>query len=140
MHYETMTLESIMALNVPIAEDAILFLWATNPKLKEALQIMESWGFEYKTNLVWVKERFGTGYYVRGQHELLLIGRKGNITVPNEEDRPSSVLQVPAREHSHKPDEVYNLIEKMYPNNSKLELFARGQQRQGWTKWGAEVA
>lgn len=137
-HYETMTVEKIAELQIPSSENAVLFLWATNPKIQEALFIMEKWGFSYRTNLVWVKDRIGTGYYVRGQHELLLIGVKGDTHPPEEGARPPSVLEAPRREHSQKPDEVYALIERMYPNSKWLELFAR-QRREGWTSWGGQL-
>lgn len=135
MHYLTMSTEEICRLEIPADDNAVLFLWATNPKLEDALKVMKAWGFEYRTNMVWVKDKIGTGYYFRGQHELLLVGVKGNIGVPLEENRPPSVLTAPVREHSRKPDIVYEIIERMYPNGRYLELFAR-QQRPGWTAWG----
>lgn len=139
MHYPVMSQEEICALKVPAAKNAMLFLWATNPKLKEALQVMESWGFSYRTNMVWVKDKFGTGYYVRGQHELLLIGKKGDFPVPSEADRPSSVVESPRMEHSRKPNVFYTIIEKLYPNHKYLELFARKPvERENWIFWGAE--
>jgi len=137
-HYGTMTQEQILKLKIPCAENSILFLWATNPKLREALEVLRAWGFEYKTNLVWVKDKIGTGYYFRGQHELLLVGKKGELPVPEEADRPSSVLMANRTEHSHKPTEVYALIEKMYPNHKYLELFAR-KKREGWEAWGNQI-
>jgi len=143
-HYKTMSLEDICSLEVEgvsiqekIADNAILFLWATNPQNKVAHRVIESWGFTYVTNMAWVKDRWGTGYYLRGKHELLLIAKRGDIPPPIEEVRPSSVLNAPVREHSRKPDEVYDMIEKMYPNRRYLELFARNV-REGWTAWGLE--
>ena len=143
-HYKTMSLEDICSLEVEgvsiqekIADNAILFLWATNPQNKVAHRVIESWGFTYVTNMAWVKDRWGTGYYLRGKHELLLIAKRGDIPPPIEEVRPSSVLNAPVREHSRKPDEVYDMIEKMYPNRRYLELFARNR-REGWTAWGLE--
>lgn len=138
-HYKDLSVEEICTNFKPnTADDAILFLWATNPKLIEALQVMQAWGFTYKTNLVWVKDKIGTGYYFRGQHELLLVGVKGSIGVPEEHTRPPSVLRSPRKEHSQKPSEVYELIESMYPNREYLELFARNN-RKGWTSWGNEI-
>lgn len=137
-HYQDLSVDEICNLKPSSSEDAILFLWATNPKLPEALQVMQAWGFTYKTNLVWVKDKIGTGYYFRGQHELLLVGVKGSIGVPEEHNRPSSVLNSARQEHSKKPTEVYELIEKMYPNRQYLEFYARNQ-REGWTSWGNEV-
>jgi N6-adenosine-specific RNA methylase IME4 len=140
-HYGVMEDYEIGAMHhkLPIADNAILFLWATAPKLPEALRVMKDWGFEYKTNAVWIKNMIGTGYYFRGQHELLLVGKKGDeIPVPEEKNRHSSVIESPRLEHSEKPTLVYGLIEKMYPNRSYLELFARGSKRKGWTQWGNE--
>jgi N6-adenosine-specific RNA methylase IME4 len=133
--YDTMTVDEIVNLSIPSSEHAVLFLWATNPKLPEALGVMNRWGFVYRTNMVWNKKEIGTGYYVRGQHELLLIGVKGDTHPPEENARPPSVLEVSRRGHSQKPDEIYGIIEHMYPNSKRLELFARNS-RDGWTSWG----
>ncbi|MGD0167877.1 MAG: MT-A70 family methyltransferase [Gaiellaceae bacterium] len=138
-HYPTMPLEEIKAMSVPAAEDSVLFLWAVASKLPEALEVMRAWGFEYKTCLVWVKDWIGLGTWVRHRHELLLLGRRGNYPPPDPEDRPDSVFEVPRGVHSEKPTCVYELIERAYPLASKLELFARGTPRSGWTAWGNEV-
>jgi N6-adenosine-specific RNA methylase IME4 len=138
--YPTMTLDDLCNLKIPSAKDSILFLWATNPLIREALKVVEAWGYEYLTNLVWIKNGLGIGHYVRGDHELLLIGKKGNIPAPEEENRPSSVLKADKRGHSRKPDETYAIIEKMYPNRIYLELFARPETiREKWVYWGLEV-
>ncbi len=136
-HYPTMELNDICELPIyKIAmEDCILFLWATSPKLGEALQVMDSWGFEYKSCFVWVKDKIGMGYYARQRHELLLVGTRGSIPVPEPSDRHDSVIESPRLEHSQKPGIFYEMIEKMYPNFPKLELFARGS-RTGWDAWG----
>jgi len=138
IHYPVMSTEEICNLNIPASEDAILFLWATNPKLEEGLKVMKAWGFTYRTNIVWVKDKIGTGFYVRGQHELLLIGKKGNMPAPPEKDRPPSVVMAPRKKHSEKPEIFYEIIERMYPNRRYLELFARNK-REGWVSWGLEV-
>lgn len=85
-----------------------------------------------------MKDKFGTGFYFRGQHELLLFGVKGDIHPPEESSRLPSILHAPVRGHSEKPEEVYYIIEKMYPNRRYLELFAR-KKREGWEAWGNEV-
>jgi len=138
-HYPTMSVDEICALPVRqmAADDAVLFLWAFNPMLPEALQVIEAWGFWYRTNMVWVKDRVGTGKYVRGKHELLLIARRGDFPVPCDSARPESVILAGRREHSRKPDEAYKRIEKMYPDCRYLELFAR-EKRRGWEGWGFE--
>ncbi|MBT9148153.1 MAG: hypothetical protein DDT32_01923 [Syntrophomonadaceae bacterium] len=145
-HYPTMTTEEICELKnrIPANNDAVLFLWSTNPKIKEALSVIDAWGFEYRTNMAWVKDKIGMGYYCREQHELLLIARKGNIPVPDTNNRPPSIFQAPRLEHSRKPNTVYETIEKMYPRPANtqghyyIELFAR-YPRKGWASWGLDL-
>jgi len=138
--YPTMSLDDICAL--PVAEiatpDAILFLWATSPKLEEAMRVIRHWGFTYRTSLVWVKDRIGMGYYARSRHELLLIATRGDPPAPPVSARQDSVIEAPRQGHSRKPDAIYSRIETMYPDLSKIELFARNA-RPGWTVWGNEV-
>ncbi len=140
LQYPTMELDDIAALDVPAvaAESCVLFLWATSPKLDDALEVMRAWGFEYITSAVWVKDKIGTGRWFRGRHELLLVGRKGSAPPPALGTQPESVIHADRREHSRKPDEVYTLIEAMFPSLPKLEMFARAA-RPGWDAWGAEA-
>ena len=135
--YPTMELQDIMDLPIEniLAADCVLFLWATSPKLVEAMQVITSWGFTYKTSMVWVKDKIGMGYYARQQHELLLISTRGTLPVPLPQNRVSSVIEAPRVQHSRKPEKLYNIIEKMYPDRAKIELFSRGQ-RAGWDMWG----
>ncbi len=143
-HYNTMSFSQLSALpdqiGLDIAPNAVLFLWATNPMLADALDLVHNWGFTYKTNMVWVKDRIGTGFYVRGMHELLLICTKGAMTPINPNSTPpiTSVINAPTQEHSRKPDQVHQLIEQLYPDCNYIELFAR-RQRAGWDVWGNEV-
>jgi N6-adenosine-specific RNA methylase IME4 len=139
-HYPTLPLEHICALPVQelAAEDAVLFLWTTLPHLEEAFRVIAAWGFQYKTNLAWVKDKIGLGYFVRNQHELLVVATRGDIPSPAPAARPPSVITAPRREHSRKPDEAYELIERMYPELPKIELFARGA-RDGWAVWGNQA-
>ena len=137
-NYPTMTLEDICDLEIPSSENSVLFLWATNPKLEEALQVIKSWGFTYKTNLAWIKDRIGMGYWFRGQHELLLVATKGKYSPPEQSVRRSGVLESPRRDHSQKPDELYKIIETYFPNGKYIELFARNT-RPNWSSWGNEV-
>ncbi|HEX4573047.1 MAG TPA: MT-A70 family methyltransferase [Dongiaceae bacterium] len=136
--YPTMPLESIRALAVPAAADCVLFLWATVPLLDEAIQVMKTWGFTYKSQIIWDKERMGTGFWARIQHEVLLIGTRGDIPAPAPGTQPSSVIRAKPGAHSEKPDIFALIIEGMFPTLPKLEMFAR-KQRQGWTCWGNEV-
>lgn len=136
--YPTMDVEDIAALEVPVADNAVLFLWATAPKLREALEVMDAWGFDYRTHMIWLKDKIGMGYYARSKHELLLIGRRGDPGVPAESERPDSVFEGLRTEHSRKPEVAYELIETMYPERTYCELFARSE-RDGWTSWGNEL-
>jgi N6-adenosine-specific RNA methylase IME4 len=129
--YPTMTTEAICALPIPAmcATDAILFLWVPNALLPDGLTVLDAWGFDYKTNMVWCKERApGMGWFTQSRHEMLLIGMRGTAYPQN---KPPSWLELPQAAHSAKPLEFYDIIEKMYPNASYVELFAR-VQRDGW--------
>jgi N6-adenosine-specific RNA methylase IME4 len=139
-HYPTMALEDICALGVGelATPTAALFLWATSPKLAEACRVLEAWGFNYRTHMTWVKDRTGMGLYVRTRTELLLLAVRGNMPCPAPADRPDSVLELPRREHSRKPDEVYGIIERMYPGLPRVELFAR-RSWPGWDAWGNQA-
>jgi N6-adenosine-specific RNA methylase IME4 len=140
-HYPCMPTEEICALSVPelATDDAVLFLWTTSPHLPESLRVIEAWGFEYATNICWVKDKIGLGFYVRNQHEILLVAKRGNPPTPRPADRLSSVISAACREHSRKPDEAYELIERMYPELPRIELFARGT-RPGWAAWGNQAS
>lgn len=138
-HYPSLDTDKICGLKIPTDEDAVLFLWSPAPKINEALTVLQAWNFQYLTHLVWVKDKIGMGYWVRNQHELLLIGRKGTALVPREEVRYASVFNAPRLEHSAKPPVVYEMIESMFPEQKYIELFHRGKPRPGWVAWGNEV-
>jgi N6-adenosine-specific RNA methylase IME4/ParB-like chromosome segregation protein Spo0J len=138
--YPTMSVEEIS--NLPVqdlaTDETILFLWATNPLLPEALQVMHAWGFEYKTNIAWVKDRGrGWGWWLRSKHELLLVGVRSKAKHP-EVRLDSCFLADRGSVHSKKPEVAYEIIERMYPTCPRIELFAR-ETREGWTAWGNEV-
>jgi len=137
--YPTMPLEEICKVKIAdvVADDSILFLWSTSPKLSEAMDIIERWGFNYRTCMVWIKDKIGMGYYARQRHELLLIATRGNISPPLPKNRPDSVIDAPRKQHSKKPEVVYEIIERMYPKAKYLELFARNK-REKWAGWGLE--
>jgi len=137
-HYNTLSLAEICQIRPPAADACVLFLWATAPKLPEALRVMDAWGFSYKTNAVWDKQRVGMGYWFRGRHELLLVGTRGIVSPPPEPARAASVFSHPRGKHSEKPQAIYELLEVMFPNAKRCELFARGK-RAGWTAWGNEA-
>jgi N6-adenosine-specific RNA methylase IME4 len=136
-HYPTSSVEAIKARDVAsiAANDCVLFLWATAPMLVEALDVMASWGFAYKSNLVWSKVRVGTGYWARSAHEHLLIGTRGSVPAPAMGDQARSIFEEVARGHSQKPEIAYEIIESYFPTVPKIELNAR-VARPGWTAWG----
>lgn len=139
-NYPTMTMEELCNLNVAeiAAPDCLLYLWVTTPKLVEGMQLLEEWGFAYRTSLVWVKYEIGTGYHARSQHELMLIGLRGHMPPPAPELRKTSVIFAGRQEHSKKPDELCERIEAAYPAFNKIELFSR-EPRNGWDSWGFEA-
>jgi N6-adenosine-specific RNA methylase IME4 len=117
------------------AADCHLWLWVTNNFLRHGLGLMETLGFRYVTNAVWVKDCMGLGQYLRGQHELLLFGVRGRL--PSQSRSQSTLIRAPRREHSRKPDEAYEVIEAVSPG-PRLEMFAR-TKRPGWDAWGMET-
>lgn len=139
-HYDCMNEADIAALPVqPLAaDDAVLFLWTTAPHLQTGLAVMKAWGFRYKTNFAWVKDRIGTGYWARNQHEHVLVGRRGKFPTPDPSQRISSVISGQQRQHSRKPDALQDHIDAAWPDARKVELFAR-QQRPGWDCWGNQT-
>jgi N6-adenosine-specific RNA methylase IME4 len=116
-------------------EDAILWLWTTNAHLRVAFDVVKSWGFEYKTLLTWVKDRMGTGEWLRGQTEHCLLATRGKPVFIH--GNHTTVLKALRREHSRKPEEFYILVEATCPG-SKVELFAR-QARAGWQAFGNQT-
>jgi N6-adenosine-specific RNA methylase IME4 len=138
-HYPTMPIVEICELAVPAADCAVLFLWAVNSLLPQALQVLNAWGFTYKAHAVWVKPSIGPGVWFRPRAELLLLGVRGGWPPPDPEERCDSVIEAARGRHSEKPGQAYALIERMYPAASKLELFARGPARPGWAAWGNEA-
>jgi len=136
--YPTMTQADLCALKIPAAKNSVLYLWATAPKLPEALEVMAAWGFKYKTHAVWDKVNIGMGYWFRGQHELLLVGVRGKMSPPAPDKRIGSVLWWPRRKHSQKPDFVRHHIRAAHPEARCVELFAR-EAAPGWDAIGDEI-
>jgi N6-adenosine-specific RNA methylase IME4 len=144
--YRTMTIDEICSLPVAsvAAEPSHLYLWVPNALLGWGLQVMEAWGFTYKTNLVWYKVRKdggpdgrGVGFYYRNVTELLLFGVRGHLRTLKPGRRAVNILPMRKREHSRKPDEFYDLIESCSPG-PYLELFAR-HPRPEWAQWGDQI-
>ena len=143
-HYPTSETADIQSRDVAsiAADDCVLFLWATAPMLREALATMEAWGFDYKTHAVWNKIRNGqgrgTGYWFTGEHELCLVGTRGNVPAPAPGTQFRSSFDAPVGAHSEKPDDVHKIIEAYFPTLPKIELNARSQLP-GWDVWGNEA-
>jgi len=137
-HYPTATLEEICSHVPDSSDDCVLLLWATAPKLMEAIDVMHAWGFKYKTQAIWDKQKIGMGYWFRGQHEILMVATKGKASPPPDFARVSSVFSEPRGRHSKKPECVYEWIERAFSDRKKLEMYCR-EPRAGWGVWGNEV-
>ena len=144
-HYKTLSFSDIEALDVAsvAAPDAVLVIWATAPLLPQAIQLLGTWGFTYKTAGAWAKQsstgrkwQFGTGYIFRSAAEFYVLGTRGAPTLNARNVRNLTVA--PVREHSRKPDETFNELARLV-DGPRLELFARSP-RPNWTVWGDEAA
>ncbi|MBT9370293.1 MT-A70 family methyltransferase [Rhizobium sp. CSW-27] len=141
-HYPTMTTDEIVALfdeiGAPAKPDSVLFLWATNPMLPDALRVMAAWGFAYVHHWIWDKAIAGNGYWGRDRHELLLIGKRGRPVAPLMGTQPETVHREAKTDHSVKPAFFADTIDRLFPGIPKLEMFARSG-RPGWTSWGHQA-
>jgi N6-adenosine-specific RNA methylase IME4 len=145
LHYNTMTLEDICALPVHLlaADDCMLVMWTTAPHLQQSLVVMEMWGFDYATAGAWAKQSktgekwaFGTGYVYRSAAEFYIVGKIGSPKTAAKNIR--NLIVAPVREHSRKPDEMHDQLERMFPSVPRCELFSRNA-RTGWDHWGLEA-
>lgn len=162
-HYDCTPLDWIAGLPVSAlaADDCLLWLWATNPMLRDALAVIDAWGFTYKTAGTWVKRTvhgkvaFGTGYIVRSANEPIILATRGSPKVTRgtrsaivSSDAPDDIaadwpigtvtVEGPVREHSQKPDEAFAACEALMPEARRIEVFSR-TTRPGWSAWGNEV-
>lgn len=144
--YQTMTHQEIMELPIPqMAQTKChLYLWVPNALILEGIEVMRRWGFKYKTNIVWYKIRKdggpdgrGVGFYFRNVTELVLFGVRGSMRTLAPGRTQVNILRTRKREHSRKPDELYDIIERCSPG-PYLELFAR-HSRPKWSQWGNEI-
>ena len=142
--YSTLTHNDIKKIPVSIACTGLchLYLWVPNALLREGLEVMEAWGFTYKTNIIWHKIRKdggpdgrGVGFYFRNTTELILFGIRGTLRTLEPGRRQVNIIRSRKREHSRKPDELYDIIEACSPG-PYLELFARGKFNKKWFVWG----
>ena len=145
LRYPTMELQEIKDLPIAhlVGARSHLYLWVPNALLQEGLSVMKAWGFTYKANIVWFKVRKdggpdgrGVGFYFRNVTELLLFGVRGSMRTLQAGRTQVNMLATRKREHSRKPDEIYEIIESCSPG-PYLELFARFR-RDGWAQWGNE--
>ena len=132
--YPTMTVEQIKKINIPSADDSVLFLWTTHAFLKDSFDILDNWGFEYKATIVWDKVKMGMGRNIRMQVEFCLLGVKGKPIIQGSSER--DIITESRREHSRKPEAFYSMVERMCIGN-KLDYFSR-QTRKNWEHYGAE--
>lgn len=150
-HYKCEPVEAIAAIPVErvSAFDSVLVLWAVNPMIPEALRVMRAWGFDYVTKGEWLKRtkrdaawQMGTGYVLRGSTEPFLIGKRGDGLRVRDKgvrgilDAPEIVA--PVREHSRKPDQMFDVLDRLFGPVPRLEMFAR-QRRIGWAAWGDDL-
>lgn len=136
-HYVTMSDDEVKELRVSGLADTIchLYLWAGAPKLAVAFEVVTAWGFEFKTLLVWKKNKLGLGRYYRSQTEFVLFATKGKA--PLQETALPNYFEAPVTKHSEKPDAFYELVERA-SFGPRIDMYAR-KQRPGWKSWGAEA-
>lgn len=139
--YPTLKTEELKNLNVQsiAKDDCLLFMWTTNPHLEQALDLAKAWGFSYKTvAFVWNKMVHNPGKYTLSYCELCLVFKRGKIPTPRGARNIKQLVEVPRGQHSEKPIDVMLNIEKMFPTQDRIELFARGRY-EGWTAWGLDL-
>jgi N6-adenosine-specific RNA methylase IME4 len=138
-HYPSMSISELCELPIKdlTEKNAIMFFWVTSPLLEECFSVIKAWGFKYKTSMIWDKVKHNVGNYVSVRHELLLICTKGSCT-PDVKKLDDSVYSEERTEHSKKPKYFRNLIDRIYTEGNRIELFAR-EENPGWDKWGNEV-
>ena len=140
-HYPTVTLDDLKTLPVAniAAPNSLLFLWATNPHLDQAIELGKAWGFSWATvAFVWDKRKTNPGFYTLSQCELCLVFKRGRIPQPRGARNIRQLVSAERGPHSEKPAEVRRRIEAMFPRQSKIELFSR-EHAPGWTAWGLEA-
>jgi N6-adenosine-specific RNA methylase IME4 len=136
-HYDLMSLERIKSMPIQdlCDENSHLWLWVTNGTLQHAFEVLEAWGFTYRNIFTWVKPRFNLGQYLRNATEHIIFATRGKSPVKFRGQGTWGFY--PIQDHSHKPEEVYSIIERV-SEGDYLELFARRPQH-GWDSWGNEI-
>lgn len=138
-HYGTLSIAEIRERKPPVAKDCVVFMWTTGPMLGEAIQLLKDWGFTYKARFVWRKPTAGTGFWQRDNGEELLVATVGKVVAPAPGTQALAVIDAPTEQHSRKPGVFAAMIERLFPNTPKLEMYARPPFRGGWSVWGNEV-
>lgn len=133
--YPTMTVDQIRGIDLPAADDCVLFLWTTHAFLEDSFSLLRSWGFQYKATMVWDKEKMGIGRTIRMQVEFCLLAVKGSPIIQGSAER--DIIREPRREHSRKPEAFYRQVERMCIG-IKLDYFSR-EYRENWDVYGAET-
>ena len=139
--YPTLKMSELITIPVKkIAKnDCLLFMWATNPHLAQAIELGKKWGFEYKTvAFIWDKMNHNPGQYTLSNCELCLVFKRGKIPKPRGARNIQQLVRSPRKRHSEKPEEVIRRIEQMFPSQKRIELFARRKYK-GWSVWGLDV-
>lgn len=131
--YPTMAIEQIENIELPMNEDCVVWLWATNRYLHEAFHILEKWGIAYKNTFTWVKNQLGLGDWGRTQTEHILLATKGKPIVDFTNQK--NIIIADRKQHSEKPDEFYEMVEKCCFGKKKLDYFAR-KEKKGWDVYG----
>lgn len=140
-HYGTMTIDELKKLPICniTSDDCLLFMWVVSPKLDLCIDVLKEWGFKYVTiAFIWHKQRTNPGSYTMSECEICIVGKKGKIPTPRGSRKERQFLTELRTKHSKKPDEIRDRITKMFPDQNKVELFAR-QNYNGWDAWGNEV-
>lgn len=139
--YPTLKIKQLMQMPIEsIAnDDCLLFMWTSNPHLAQAIELGKAWGFEYKTvAFVWDKMVHNPGQYTLSYCELCLVFKRGKIPKPRGARNMKQLVKAPRGKHSEKPQEVIQSIQKMFPTQKRIELFAR-QRTDDWSVWGLDV-
>ena len=140
-HYNTMKLKELKKMDIQSIchTNALLFLWTSSPHLEQAIELMKAWGFEYKTiAFVWYKQKTNPSFYTMSSCEICIVGKRGVFPTPRGSRNEKQFLSEMRQKHSQKPEEIRSRIERMFPAQKKIELFAR-EKKEGWDVYGNEV-
>ena len=139
-HYPQMTIEELCQLPVQdlAGDNSVLFVWVTSPLLEDVFTIIKAWGFQYKTSFVWDKVKHNFGHYNSVRHELLLVCTRGSCTPDNLKLYDSVQTIERTDKHSQKPEQFRAIIDTLYPDGKRIELFGRNMVP-GWEVWGNEL-